>query len=87
MFKILFRLINIALTIINYGVLAYCVLSYLAPNSRAFQFLAKYVDIILKPFRSFIQTVFPRMAQQRFDYSPILLWLAIRIVRWLLSAL
>ena len=85
MIRLLIKIISLALTVINWAVLIYCLLSILAPESQLFKVVSGYVDPILDPFRRIIRRLIPAAAGWRIDLSPVLLWLVIRVVRWIIG--
>lgn len=78
-------LLLMLLSLLNTAVLVYCILTFVMPGSSLVQTLRPYADKLLDPFRKLIYSVFPAAAESGMDFSPILLFLVIGLVRRLLT--
>ncbi|MBP3542563.1 MAG: YggT family protein [Clostridia bacterium] len=81
----MFSIISTLLSLLNTAILLYCILSFVAPNSSIMDAVRPYADMILDPFRKLIYSIFPSAANSGMDFSPVLLYLAIGLVRRLLG--
>ena len=77
----------ICFQLLSVVVLIYCVLSFVMPGSNIFKQLGKIVLPILQPFRNILYKLFPKLRYSGVDFSPLLLWLAIDIVTWIVRML
>ena len=73
-----------ALNLINTAVFLYCILSFVIPGSRLMETIRPYADMVLDPFRKLIYRFFPSLENLGMDFSPILLYLAIRLISGIL---
>ncbi len=77
---ILIPLLNIAYQVIEYGILAYVILSwFVRPNTKLaefYMFLARFFEPIMGPVRRLMQPLTYRL---RIDFSP---WVTIILVRF-----
>lgn len=77
--------INIFLEIISYAVAVYCLLTwFLPPYHKVMRFLSRFVDPLLRPIRNVMYRLFPHM---RIDFSPIVFFLLLRLLRSLILKL
>lgn len=77
-----FRGISMFLQVIEYVMLAYCLLSWiLPPYHKVMAFLARFADPLLRPIRSVMFRIFPRMP---IDLSALVFFMLLRVVRQLL---
>ena len=75
------------LNILKWAFVVYFIISIFFPASKLCEVLRSYADILLKPFRAFLKVLIPSSENWRIDFSPILLFLVIQIVIWLLALL
>lgn len=83
-------LISIAISVLrlaSFILLIYCVMSIFMPQNKFFRMAAEYVDPILAPFRGLIYRVFPKIRNFGMDFSPLLVWVVIDVLIWLLQLL
>lgn len=85
--KLVFNILYWALRVLSWGVLIYCVMTWVIPQNKYTQLLGKYVDIVLNPFRAFLQKRLPSLANGSVDFAPVLLWLAILLLSWIINIL
>lgn len=72
-----FRGISMFLQVIYYALLAYCLLSWiLPPYNKVMMFLSRVTDPLLRPIRSVLFRIFPRMP---LDLSALVLFFVLRI--------
>lgn len=70
------------LQIIQYGLLAYCVLTWiLQPYHKVMRFFARFADPLLRPIRNVMYRIFPRMP---IDLSPLIMYFLINFAQSLL---
>lgn len=82
----IYRGVSVFISIISYALLAYCVMSWVAsPQNRLYQFLARFAEPILYPFRLLMDRLLRRPLP--FDISPILAMVALNILQSLLGRL
>ena len=68
--------------ILSYALLIYCVLTWiLPPYHKVMRLFARFVDPLLRPVRSLLFRLFPRMP---FDISPLVASLVLRFASSLL---
>ncbi len=87
MLSLLFRLLSLAVRIINLVVLAYCVMSFVMPQSSLYHRLASYVDPLLNPIRLRLWKWFPALRSVPVDFSPVALWIVIDLLMAALNLL
>lgn len=83
----LLGIVNWVLRLASTVLLIYCVMSFVMPRSELMAKAASFVEPVLRPFRSFLYRVFPKLRMLPVDFSPILVWLVIDVLMWLVSAL
>lgn len=83
----LLTIIGLALRLISFGMLLYCILSFVMPDSTIYATLARYVDPVLNPIRQKMWQWFPATRAWRVDISPLVLWLIIDILLRIVHAL
>lgn len=83
----LFNLILFLLTVLSWAVLIYVVMALFAPQSKYTLLIGKYVEPILTPIRTFINRLFPSLAQRGIDFSPLGLYVLIIVASWLVKLL
>ena len=78
----------IFLTQVAYWVmLVYVIMSLAIPQNKYTQLAGKYVEPVLSPIRAWLDKTFPKLSQTRLDFSPMVCWLLLVVVSWLLSLL
>lgn len=85
--NILFGVLIFAVEVASWVLLAYVVMSLILPENKYTLMVGKYVEPLLAPIRAFLQKMFPKLSQFRFDLSPVVLWLLMDVVVWLLKLL
>ncbi|MDD3335375.1 MAG: YggT family protein [Eubacteriales bacterium] len=83
----LIGVIIFVLQVLSFALLVYCVLSFVMPQSTVMDKARPIVEPILSPIRVFLCRLFPKLESMALDFSPLVAWLAIDIVIWLLSLL
>ncbi|MEG0742097.1 MAG: YggT family protein [Clostridia bacterium] len=84
------KLLGIVITlvqVINFAVLIYCVLTMIMPQSALVAKARPYIDPILAPFRKLLYRFFPKLRNLPLDFSPIVLWLAVDVLVWVVNLL
>ncbi|MCE5342918.1 MAG: YggT family protein [Eubacteriales bacterium] len=79
---------NVAIFLVNIAtwlVIVYVVMTLIIPQNKYTLLVAKYIEPILAPIRSWLAKTFPKLNQTRLDLSPAVLWLLLEIVGWLLQ--
>lgn len=73
-----YRGISMFLQLIRYVLLIYCILSWvLPPYNRVMQFLARFMDPVLRPIRNLQFRLFPRLP---LDFSAMIALLLISLL-------
>jgi len=85
MISVLFRLAGLALRLASYVLLAYCIMSFIMPQSDLYRKLGYYVERVLYPVRKKLYGWFPSLRNLPVDLSPLVLWLAIDILMSVIS--
>lgn len=80
MFSLLFGLLAVALRLASYVLLAYCIMSFIMPQSDLYRKLGYYVERFLYPVRKKLYGWFPSLRNLPVDLSSLALWLAIDIL-------
>lgn len=87
MISSLIGLLLLALRLLGWVLVIYCVMSFVMPQSDWYRKLSRYVEPLLDPVRRFLFRLFPSLGRMAVDVSPLGLWLAIEIATSLLNAL
>ena len=80
-------LLSTLLEILKWAFVAYFFISLFFPQSKLYQVLRAYADLLLNPFRAILRTLIPSSANWRLDFSPLLLFLVLQVLIWLLTLL
>lgn len=83
----IFNVIHFVITVVSWLVLIYVVMTLIVPQNKYTQMIGKYVEPVLAPLRAFLYRVFPKLREIGMDFSPLLFYLAIQVLSWLLSLL
>lgn len=78
-------LLGLALRLASYVLLAYCIMSFIMPQSDLYRKLGYYVERVLYPVRKKLYGWFPSLRNLPVDLSPLVLWLAIDILMSVIS--
>ena len=81
----MFAILSTLLSLLNTALLVYCILSFVAPNSSIMDAVRPYADMILDPFRQLIYSIFPGARNTGVDFSPMVLYVLIGLVRRMLG--
>ena len=85
--RLIIALLDVVLNLLNILLLAYVLLSWIAPAQNKWTSLVRgIVEPILAPVRRFLQKNVPSLMGM-FDWSPVAVWLLISLVRQILSPL
>lgn len=82
-FNILIFLINIA----SWIMLVYVVMTLIIPQNKYTLLVGKYVEPVLAPIRVWLSKTFPKLSVSRIDLSPLVFWLLLEVVGWLVQLL
>ncbi|NLV58127.1 MAG: hypothetical protein GXY67_05100 [Clostridiales bacterium] len=85
--NLVFTILNWALVLLQWALVVYVILSLVLPQNKYTQLLGKYAQVLLTPVRRQMERFFPKLVSIGMDVSPIVLWLLIFVVRWLLELL
>jgi len=78
----------IFLTQVAYWVmLVYVIMTLVIPQNKYTQLVGKYVEPVFAPIRAWLAKTFPKLSQTRLDFSPVVLWVLLIVVSWLLKLL
>ena len=83
----MFWLIELALQILLWAVPVLILLKLLLPGNKYVMLANRYLDIALRPISSLMRRYLPGLSQTGFDFSPIGLWLVIRILLFFVQLL
>lgn len=87
MISSLLGIVSWFLRLISTAFLVYCVMTFVMPQSNIMRTLARYVEPILNPFRQLLYRIFPKLRAMPVDFSPLLVWLVIDVLMWLINLL
>lgn len=85
--NIIFSVLIFLVEVASWVMLAYVLMALFLPQNKYTLMIGKYVEPMLAPIRAFLQKTFPKLAQTRFDLSPLVFWLLVEIAVWLLKLL
>ena len=78
-----FHALDVVCTILYYAILLYCVVSWFWPRSQLYEWLRRFLEPLMTPFRS-IGRWFMEKTGVPLDFTPLLAIVALRIVNRLL---
>lgn len=81
-------ILNIAswvIMIAGWALLVYMILRLVMPSNKITATLGKFIEPMLEPVRALIRKFIPGLANARFDFSPIGLWIIFEIASWLIG--
>lgn len=84
---LLLGLASLALRVLSLGMLIYCAMSFLMPQSEWYYKLSQYIQPVLYPVRAQLYRWFPSLRNYPLDFSPLAVWLLIDVAQMLLNAL
>ena len=87
MIGLLLGLVALALRLANYALLAYCIMSFVMPQSDLYYKASTYIQPILDPIRQKLWQWIPALRGLPVDVSPLGLWLIIDILMWVVNFL
>ena len=87
MLGLILGLAALALKLANYALLAYCIMSFVMPQSDLYYKLSRYVQPVLDPVRRKLWQWIPSLRTLPVDVSPLGLWLALDILMWIVNFL
>jgi len=79
MIVLILRIAALALRIVSFALLVYCIMSFVMPDHQLYRKLAYYMERILHPIRDRLYRWFPALRRTPVDFSPLVLWLLIDI--------
>ncbi len=82
-FNILFWLLNISGTVL----FIYAILTFVLPNHAITQTIGRFIEPLLEPVRKLIRCYLPSLSNSALDFSPLGLWLLLKVASWLLRLL
>lgn len=78
----IFRGVSMFLQVIYYALLVYCIMSWiLPPYGKVMMFLSRIFDPVLRPIRTLLFRIFPRLP---LDFSALVLFLLLNLANTLL---
>ena len=83
----IFNVILFLITIISWIVLIYVIMALIVPQNKYTLMIGRYVNPVLSPLRKFLFRIFPKLSEIGVDFSPLLFYLLIQIVSWLVRLL
>ena len=87
MFGLLLSIAALALRLASYALLAYCIMSFVMPQSDLYYKASRYIQPVLDPIRRKLWQWIPALRTLPVDLSPLGLWLAIDILMWIVNFL
>lgn len=87
MIGLVLRLASAALQLISLGMLIYCVMSFVMPQSDLYRTMNRYVEPYLHPVRMQLYRWFPSLRRLPVDFSPLAVWLLIDVAQALINVL
>lgn len=87
MIGFLLDLVSLALRVVSLGMLIYCVMSFVMPQSEWYYKLSSFIQPILHPVRVQLHRWFPSLRSMPLDFSPLAVWLLIDVAEILINAL
>lgn len=87
MINLILNLASVALRVISWGMLLYCVMSFVMPQSELYYKLASFVEPYLRPVRMRLYRWFPALRNLPLDFSPLAVWLLIDVANALINLL
>jgi uncharacterized protein YggT (Ycf19 family) len=82
-FNVLIFLVDIA----GWALIIYVIMTMIVPQNKYTLLVGKYIEPVLAPIRTWLNKTFPKLGGMRLDFSPLVLWLSLEIVTWLLGLL
>ncbi len=82
----LFQALYLFLEIMSTALFVYVILSWIAPRTTIYDYLGRFLEPFLRPFRILSNRLLGRYALP-IDFSVIFAWIGIGIIRYLLSVL
>ena len=87
MVGLLLNLASLALRLLSLGMLIYCVMSFVMPQSDLYRTMSRYVEPYLQPVRMQLYRWFPSLQRLPLDFSPLAVWLLIDVAQALINVL
>jgi uncharacterized protein YggT (Ycf19 family) len=87
MISLLLTLASLALRVLSLGMLIYCVMSFVMPQSDLYRKAAMYVEPFLRPIRIKLYQWIPALRNLPLDFSPLAVWLLIDLAHSLINIL
>ena len=87
MLSLLLGIVALALRLATYVLLAYCIMSFVAPQNDLYRKASYYVERVLYPIRMKLWRWFPALRSLPVDLSPLALWLLIDVALAVLNML
>lgn len=85
MLGLILGLASLALRLASYALLAYCIMSFVMPQSELYYKASRYIQPVLDPIRRKLWQWIPALRTLPVDLSPLGLWLAIDILMWIVN--
>jgi uncharacterized protein YggT (Ycf19 family) len=79
--------IQFLIVVASWVLLAYVIMALIIPQNKYTLMIGRYVEPILSPIRKFLFRTFPKLGQIGIDFSPLIFYVAIQIVLWLVRLL
>lgn len=83
----IFTVVLFLITVASWLLLIYVIMALVIPQHRYTQLMGKYIQPILSPLRIFLYRLFPKLRDTGVDFSPLLLYLLIQVLSWLVRLL
>ncbi|MFH1511884.1 MAG: YggT family protein [Bacillota bacterium] len=83
----IFSAILFLITVLSWALLVYVIMALFVPQNKYTLMIGRFVEPILSPIRKLLFRLFPKLAQIGVDFSPIVFYLLIQVVSWLVRLL
>ena len=83
----IFSAVLFLISVLSWVVLIYVIMALIVPQNKYTLLIGKYVEPILAPIRKFLFRIFPKLGEIGIDFSPLVFYLLIQVVSWLIRLL
>ena len=85
--SIVFNVLIFLVQIASWLMLVYVVMTLLMPQNKYTLLIGKYAEPILTPIRAWLSKTFPKLANLSVEVSPLVFWLLLEVLGWVLGIL
>lgn len=83
----IFDVILFLITVASWLVLIYVIMALVVPQNKYTLLVGRFVEPVLTPIRKFLFRIFPRLREIGVDFSPLIVYVLIQIISWLVRLL